>query len=418
MINLRERLLHRKRGVPNYLTFEALETGTFTLTIPSAVPASVLSEVSYSLDNGSTWVTTVNDSTDITITTPSVDSGDTIMWKGTGNRYHDLNTATDSGGARFSSTGTFNLYGELLSLLKGDNFMTQRTVSSYFNFIGLFYQSKVVDASALIFPDNTSIPQRIYQGMFRGCTELLYAPVQIMPEETTLIEGRAFLEMFRGCTSLLTAPEHIYGQTTNIGGCQQMFDGCTNLVNAPVLHQTTVNSYGYYYMFQNCKALVTAPTVVATSFPSTGGCECWNMFYGCTSLTTANFTLLPTTVNIRTYMQMFHSCSNLVAGPTINATSTTGINTMWAMFRGCSKLQYSQITLSIGVLSNGCYNTMFYGCSKINNVKILATDVSGTNCLQLWLYGVATGGTLTATAGLNLPSGDNGVPTSWTLIEI
>lgn len=164
MINLRERLLQRQRSIPNYFTLEAIESGTFTLTIPSSVPVSYLSYISYSLDNGRTWTKTDNvNSTDVVITTPTVAVGDTVMWKGVGTRMHDLTTAVPTGGAKFSSTGKFNVYGELLSLLKEDNFATQRTVESTtgFTFIGLFYQSKVVDASDLIFPDNTAIPPRM-----------------------------------------------------------------------------------------------------------------------------------------------------------------------------------------------------------------------------------------------------------------
>ena len=218
---------------------------------------------------------------------------------------------------------------------------------------------------------------------------------------------------------MISGPEHLYGATAYIGAFQQMFDGCTNLRTAPELHQIQLSGYGYYQMFRDCKSLTVAPTIVATTFPLTYGYHCANMFHRCSALTTADFVLQPSAIGDRTYQEMFRECSNLVTGPTVNATSASGINSLMSMFLGDSKLEYSSpFELKIGTLVNGCYSHLFYQCRKINNVKLLATDVSATNCLQNWLYGVATGGTLTATAGLNLPTGVNGVPTSWTLIEI
>lgn len=432
MINLRERLLHRQRSVPNYFTLEAIESGTFTLTIPSSVPVSYLSYISYSLDGGHTWTRTDNvNSTDVVITTPTVAADDTVMWKGVGTRMHDLTTSTTTGGAKFSSTGKFNAYGELLSLLKGDDFMTQRTVETSigYTFIGLFYQSKVVDASDLIFPDNTVIPARIAQGMFKECTDLIYGPRQICSENTTQLKGRAFIEMFQGCTSMLSGPEHIYGATGDLGCCQQMFAQCSSLATAPALHQTVIGYYSYFKMFMDCISLTIAPTIVVAEFQdgtSAGatGHECDAMFYNCSVLTTADFVLQPTVICDSTYREMFRACTNLVTGPTINATSiggrTTPGNSMFAMFLGDAKLEYSsQFVLPIsGALCDNCYSHLFYNCKKINNVKLLATDISATNCLQNWLYGVASTGTLTATAGLNLPIGVSGKPTNWTLVEI
>lgn len=422
MINLRERLLHRQRSIPNYLTFEAIESGTFTFTIPTHVNSSRATSVSYSLDNGNTWITTQiqsSPSAAVVITTPTVASGDTVMWKGIAKGWNGLSNYSTENASTFSSTCKFNVYGELMSMLKGANFMTDKTLEGYYNFLGMFYQSKVVDASELIFPDATDLPQRMYGGMFKNCTDLIYGPRQIMSEDTVLIREREFIEMFRGCTSMISGPEHLYGTTTYIGAFQQMFDGCTNLITAPELHQITLGGYGYYQMFRDCKSLTVAPTIVATTFPLTYGYHCANMFHRCSALTTADFVLQPSAIGDRTYQEMFRDCSNLVTGPTVNATSASGVNSLYAMFLGDTKLEYSSpFELKIGTLVDYCYSHLFYNCKKINNVKLLATDVSATNCLQNWMYGVATGGTLTATAGLNLPTGVNGVPTSWTLIEI
>ena len=68
-----------------YLTFTALEDTTFKLTIGSAVSESILSSISYSTDNGKTWNTTNNvDSETVTITTPTINTGNKVLWKGIG----------------------------------------------------------------------------------------------------------------------------------------------------------------------------------------------------------------------------------------------------------------------------------------------------------------------------------------------
>lgn len=175
-----------------YLTFEALEAGTFTLTILSGLGTSYLKNVSYSLDGGKTWTTTSNvASTEVVITTPSVAAGDKVLWKGDGKRYG----VNSNNGSKFSSTGSFNAYGNMMSLLYNDDFANEDAANQYM-FPNLFNGSKLVDASNIIFP--TSINSYCYLGCFRNCTLLTDSP--ILPA-TTLV-GSCYKNMFRGCSSL------------------------------------------------------------------------------------------------------------------------------------------------------------------------------------------------------------------------
>ena len=71
----------------DYLTFVALEDGTFTFTIPSGTSRTThLAEVSYSIDNGETWTTVQNvDDEEVIITIPTtIASGNKVLWKGRG----------------------------------------------------------------------------------------------------------------------------------------------------------------------------------------------------------------------------------------------------------------------------------------------------------------------------------------------
>ena len=60
----------------DYLTFRALEDGTFSFNGGGAISANTLE---YSVDSGSTWSTLQNSGT-----TPTVTSGNTILWKASG----------------------------------------------------------------------------------------------------------------------------------------------------------------------------------------------------------------------------------------------------------------------------------------------------------------------------------------------
>lgn len=88
------------------------------------------------------------------------------------------------------------------------------------------------------------------------------------------------------------------------------------------------------------------------------------------------------------YQQMFQSCTSLVNAPELPATT----------------------------LVSYCYYSMFHGCSKLNYIKMLATDISATNCLSYWTYGVANTGTFVKNPAMtSLPTGVSGIPSGWTV---
>lgn len=157
-----------------YLTFEAIESGTFKFNGNA---------VSYSLDNGTTW-TSLASNTD----SPTVNSGETIMFK-----------ATLPSEGTFSSTGRFNAMGNIMSLLYGDNFSGQTSLSGKdYAFYNMFSGcTGLTDASNLILPA-TTLASNCYREMFRGCTSLTTAPT--LP--ATTLENNCYYAMFNGCTSL------------------------------------------------------------------------------------------------------------------------------------------------------------------------------------------------------------------------
>ena len=61
---------------------------------------------------------------------------------------------------------------------------------------------------------------------------------------------------------------------------------------------------------------------------------------------------------------------------------------------------------------------MFYNCIGVNYIKMLATDISASNCLYYWTYGVASTGTFIKHSNMtSLPTGSSGIPIGWTVVN-
>lgn len=88
-----------------------------------------------------------------------------------------------------------------------------------------------------------------------------------------------------------------------------------------------------------------------------------------------------------------------------------------SMFYGCQYLSKAPELPAITLVSN-CYNSMFYNCSNLNNITMLATDISAYNCLKKWTYGVSSSGNFVKKQGIEIPSGVNGIPNGWTVVEV
>ena len=111
---------------------------------------------------------------------------------------------------------------------------------------------------------------------------------------------------------------------------------------------------------------------------------------------------------------MFRNCTSLVNAPALPAT-TLAEYCYGSMFYDCEKLTEAP-ELPATTLTDNCYNQMFYECTSLNKITMLATDISATDCLNEWVKGVAATGTFTKASSMTtLPTGDNGIPTGWTV---
>ena len=221
----------------NYLTFKAVEDCVFTLTIPSQVTSTHITSISYSVDYGTTWVTTNITSSSQTITTPTILADHKVLWKGVGKTL-----GVNSYYSKFSSTGKYELFGNIMSLLFGDDFedKTYFPTSSYsYNFAYLFSNnSKLLDASNLMLPA-TMCNAYCYRGMFSSCTSLRKAPK--LPA-VKLSDG-CYQFMFNNCRLLRKAPKLPALELVN--NCYyQMFTDCINLnyIEALFINNSSTNN--------------------------------------------------------------------------------------------------------------------------------------------------------------------------------
>ena len=131
--------------------------------------------------------------------------------------------------------------------------------------------------------------------------------------------------------------------------------------------------YCYYNMFRGCTSLTTAPALPATTLAN----NCYNhMFYGCTSLTIAP-TLPATKLTTRCYDSMFHNCANLTTAPALPAT-TLANNCYNSMFYNCANLTTAP-ALPATTLASSCYGYMFSGCTSLQ-----VYSSSGTGHTKTW----------------------------------
>lgn len=320
-----------------YLTFVALEDGTFKFS-----GTTYENTVQYSLDSGSTWTRLASNTN-----SPTVTAGNEIWWKGT-------MVPNYSGIGNFYSTGQFDIEGNIMSLLYGDNFSGQTSLSGKNN---------------------------VFLTLFSGCTRVISAQNLILP--ATTLSNYCYTSMFYGCTNLTAAPE-LPALTMKPNCYYHMFYGCSSLVETPELPATWLAQECYLGMFENCSSITSAPELSVTTLQN--GCY-WCMFRGCSSLASAP-ALPATTLKEGCYAGMFQYCTSLTTAPDLLATT----------------------------LVQNCYGGMFDGCTNLSYIKCLATSISATNCTSTWVLNVAPSGTFVKNSDMSSwRTGRDGIPSGWTV---
>ena len=155
---------------------------------------------------------------------------------------------------KFKCTGSFNLGGNLASLVIGEDFAQGAdltTLAPGWTFTSLFQNEKgLLSAAELEIPMNAMTAQG-FQSLFYGCTNLKEPPKKLA---ATTLAQYCYRYMFKGCTSLQQAP--VLPARTLAPNCyEEMFNGCVTLTKAPTLPAETLVGSCYKNMFYNCSNL-------------------------------------------------------------------------------------------------------------------------------------------------------------------
>ena len=199
----------------DYLTFEALEDGVFNF-ISTGINGN---NMQYSIDNGITWKNAISGTNSEFIYT-----GTKILFsnnKSITNGEYAHNTSI----GHFETTFTFNISGNILSLIRGKDFLKKYNYDSDADiscFTELFSNSKVIHIKNLIL------------GYSRTSPELQNDQLE------SNIPWKAFSKMFYNCQQLIDIPKFpycCYGKRA----CEYMFYKCVSLSNA--LSNIILNTY-------------------------------------------------------------------------------------------------------------------------------------------------------------------------------
>ena len=192
----------------DYLTIESLEDSNDIFI--KANSTSITRTISASTDNGETWnaYTTMAGQGRYFGT---LNAGDKLLLKGENSAYG----ISTSWGNNILSNKQIKVYGNVMSLIYGDNFVGQTALTADYAFTSLFWKSTgLTDASNLILP-STTLRNGCYSMMFRECNSLTTAPV--LP--ATTLANNCYNNLFFGCSNL----NSITCLATNISATQ-----CTN----------------------------------------------------------------------------------------------------------------------------------------------------------------------------------------------
>ena len=179
----------------DYLTIVSLEDNN-TIGWRKVDYGAPTKTISVSTDGGLTWTQRSSDTTEpVGTVLATLNTGDKLLVKGNNSSYGYPNLYYTY---MFDSTGTFDVEGNIMSLIYGDNFIGQTTLTEVKTFIHIFYNCKLINANNLILPA-TTLTNSCYHSLFSGCTLLINAPELIY---ATTIPTGAYSEMFMNCLSL------------------------------------------------------------------------------------------------------------------------------------------------------------------------------------------------------------------------
>lgn len=155
----------------------------------------------------------------------------------------------------------------------------------------------------------------------------------------------------------------------NATSCYDMFYGCKSLTQLDLSNFTTSNVISMESMFDNCKALTQLDL---SNFNTSSVTDMSSMFWGCESLTQLDLSSFDTSKVV--YMDnMFSYCKSLTQLDLSNF-DTSEVYRMDDIFYDCQKLNIIYISAKWNINSINYSDDMFNGCRFLPNFNPEKTD--------------------------------------------
>lgn len=293
-----------------------------------------------------------------------VTTGQKIYFKRTGYPNTDTSDIYTNGIGNFETTCLFNVEGNIMSLLFGDNFGGITSLDSNYNWA--------------------------FHNLFYDCRRLKNAENLILP--ATTLSDYCYDNMFSTCINLMTSPA-LPATTLGAACYREMFEACALLTETPALPATTLAEECYREMFASCINLTTITSLAPTTLAE--GC-CESMFELCDSLRNVPSILPATSFPDSCYTFMFQDCTSLTRAP---------------------EIPDGTLIPPSGGGSSHAFIGMFKGCTHLNYVKCLIKQPNEWNMIS-WLDNVSSTGNFYKDANATWTSGKNGIPANWTIHNV
>jgi hypothetical protein len=253
---------------------------------PLTVSFSV-NPIEYSLDNR-TWQTLP-----VGASTPTIDAGERVFFRASG-----LTATSADGIGTFSTTGMFNVGGNIMSMAYGADFQDKTEIANNYAFTRLFRGADgMVDASRLELPA-MSLTEYCYYAMFSLCTNLITGPKlpalnapffcyaymysscsnlkSVCELPATILGQQCYDGMYMNCKNLEVAQEELPAEAIAQQSYGNMYRGCSSLKKSPILRAKRIAPYGFIRMFVDCSNL-NHVTCYAESKDSSSPTQDWLM---------------------------------------------------------------------------------------------------------------------------------------------
>lgn len=366
--------------INEYLWFEHRDSGGYLYFELAGSMSDITIE--YSTDK-TNWTSVTLSTSGTTSTSIMINKGQPTYIRGNNSAY----ATSSSNYFHFRCPGYSVVGGNIMSLVYGDNFKGQTTLSSSYAFNSLFKSAGYLMSISNLRLPATSIPRYAYQnmfnndkftdmipeipatyvdyygmsGMFSGCTSLDSVPDL---STVTRVNGYAFANMFSNCKSLTVLPDfHNVTQIDYWAPWRYTFSGCTSIVDARwnvngtrlLPDHLTVSGGGsaYEQMFQGCTGLINAPELTEIN-PHAG--EYNNMFNGCTNSSFLNIYTHATSLGTNYFADIVKNCGH--TGTVYKAADVTWDSSQYSQFVyfGNSSSS-SRWTVKTGSYNSGEYQT-------------------------------------------------------------